>query len=239
MKNFTLFLACFISLHAVKANCTNAYSSASYALAHAKKAMSADNFDHQRYYAERALIAFEKTQTLTEECGCETSADYIYNGIGNLTKAVDPKDWEMGRYYTKKAVANAQDLLVALDLCTSGESNQIPAGVSPQFSVSEEPLKNPEELEAQLALKRMAEINIFEFEKSVKQLAGLLSCQEGLDFNRILEPKTDEALEKESLEETKEFYRKQAVSLQLHVLEALTACSGTESEDSAGRNSGN
>jgi hypothetical protein len=123
MKNSTLFIVFLITTFAVKANCTNAYSSASYALAHAKKAMSSNNFDHQRYYAERALTAFEKTQSLTEDCGCEASSESIFNGIDNLTKAIDPKDWEMGRYYTKKAVANAQDLLVALDLCTSGERN--------------------------------------------------------------------------------------------------------------------
>ncbi len=239
MKNFTLFFACFILTIAVKANCTNAYSSASYALAHAKKAMSADNYDHQRYYAERALIAFEKTQVMTEECGCDTSAEYIYNGIGNLTKAVNPKDWEMGRYYTKKAVANAQDLLVALDLCTSGEGSDIPDEAAPQYSESEEDIKNPEELEAQLALKRMAEITMFELEKSVRELVKLLSCQEGLDFSQILEQKTDEALQTESLEETKEFYRKQTVSLQLRALAAIKACSDPDSQDEAGRSSGN
>lgn len=225
---------------AAKANCTNAYSSASYALAHAKKAMSADNFDHQRYYAERALIAFEKTQAMTEECGCETSDTYIYNGIDNLTKAVDPKDWEMGRYYTKKAVADAQDLLVALDLCTSGEGSTFPDEATLQYSEPEEDFKNPEELEAQLALKRMAEITMFEFEKSVRELARLLSCQDELDFNQILEEKTEEALQKESLEETKEFYRKQTVSLQLRALDAIKACSEpAESRDAAGRSSGN
>jgi hypothetical protein len=235
MKNFTLFIAFFITTFAIKANCTNAYSSASYALAHAKKAMSSNNFDHQRYYAERALTAFEKTQSLTEDCGCEASAESIYNGIDNLTKAIDPKDWEMGRYYTKKAVANAQDLLVALDLCTSGGRTAIPHDdVSPESKETAATLKNPEELEAQLALKRMAEITMFEFEKSIKELAGLLSCREELNLNQSLLQKTEEELELESLEETREFYRKQTINMQIRALEVLTDCSGSTTADTAG-----
>jgi hypothetical protein len=234
MKNSTLFIVFLITTFAVKANCTNAYSSASYALAHAKKAMSSNNFDHQRYYAERALTAFEKTQSLTEDCGCEASSESIFNGIDNLTKAIDPKDWEMGRYYTKKAVANAQDLLVALDLCTSGESKAIPLEVSPESKETAVTLKNPEELEAQLALKRMAEITMYEFEKSIKELAALLSCREELNLNQSLLQKTEEELELESLEETREFYRKQTINMQIRALEVLTGCSGSTMADTAG-----
>jgi len=234
MKNSTLFIVFLITTFAVKANCTNAYSSASYALAHAKKAMSSNNFDHQRYYAERALTAFEKTQSLTEDCGCEASSESIFNGIGNLTKAIDPKDWEMGRYYTKKAVANAQDLLVALDLCTSGERTAIPLEVTPESKETTATLKNPEELEAQLALKRMAEITMYEFEKSIKELAGLLSCREELNLNQSLLQKTEEELELESLEETREFYRKQTINMQIRALEVLTDCSGSTTADTAG-----
>lgn len=234
MKNFTLFIAFLITTFAVKANCTNAYSSASYALSHAKKAMSSNNFDHQRYYAERALTAFEKTQSLTEDCGCEASSESIFNGIDNLTKAIDPKDWEMGRYYTKKAVANAQDLLVALDLCTSGERTAIPDDVSPGSKETAATLKNPEELEAQLALKRMAEITMYEFEKSLKELAGLLNCREELNLDQSLVQKTEEELELESLEETREFYRKQTINIQIHALEVLTDCSGSTTADTSG-----
>jgi hypothetical protein len=226
MKYYALpFIFLFISIGAF-ADCTNAYSSASYALSHSKKALSADNFDHQRYYAERALEAFEKTQALTENCGCDTTTDPIYQGMGNLEKAIDPKDWEMGRYYTKKAVADAQNLIAALDRCTSGAETATPPE---EYTVAEESqveIKNPEELEAQRNLKRMAELTLFEFEKSLKELASLLGCTVP-NLVGTMEKRADSAFEGESLEETREYYRKQSILIQDKALQAFAKCQGS------------
>jgi hypothetical protein len=103
-------------------DCGKAHSAASYALFHAKKALNADNFDHQRYYAERSVEAFTKTQTLIKDCGCKSANNAILDGIDNLTKAANAEDWEKGRFYTKKGVANAQDLIGFIEECTSGEN---------------------------------------------------------------------------------------------------------------------
>lgn len=122
MKKLILpFLFLFMG-HLALANCDAAYSQASYALAHAKKALEANNFDHQIYYAERSLEAFEKAQQLVSDCGCNISMDPILDGLENLKQAIDPADWETGRHFTKRAIANAQDLLAEMDRCTGGSS---------------------------------------------------------------------------------------------------------------------
>ena len=212
-------------------NCTNAYSSASYALAHAKRALSADNFDHQRYYAERALIAFEKTEQLAADCGCEESHSPIYKGQENLDKAIDPKDWEMGRYYTKKAVANAHDVLAALDLCSSGKPAETIAEAITEGPESDAYVKNPEELQAQQTLKRVTELTFFEFEKSVKELAAILGCGQDVDLLGNKTFKSEEELESESLETTRQYYIQQSIALQKQALDALSECSGVSGQD--------
>lgn len=229
MKNNTLLLLLLCIASWAKADCTNAYASASYALSHAKQALSSNNFDHQRYYAERSLEAFEKTQSLTENCGCNASREPIWNGMVNLRKAIDPKDWEMGRFYTKKALTNAQELLTALDLCTSGQDIVDDVVTYTEPEEAGETYKSPEEWEAQLNLKRLAELTIFEFEKSVKELASLLGCEEALRLNQSLAEKTEDALKEETLEQTREFYRKQALGIQERTLNALKQCAGSES----------
>ena len=233
MKNYTFLFILLFAASSAKADCTDAYASASYALSHAKQGLSANNFDHQRYYAERSLEAFEKTQGLTENCGCNASREPIWNGMVNLRKAIDPKDWEMGRFYTKKALANAQELLTALDLCTSGQDTvgDVLAYTEPEGAG--EDYKDPTELEAQLNLKRMAELTIFEFEKSVKELAGLLGCEEALRLNQSLAEKTEASLQEESLEQTREFYRKQALGIQKRTLSALQQCAGVAGVEQA------
>ena len=55
----------------VSAKCDNTYTSASYALNHAKKSISSKNFDHQKYYAYKALEALEKARKLIELFHCQ------------------------------------------------------------------------------------------------------------------------------------------------------------------------
>ena len=233
MKKFTLLLCIACATGSAQMNCTNAYASAGYALAHAKRALSADNFDHQRYYAERALAAFEKTEQLASECGCEASQNHIYKGEENLDKAIDPKDWEMGRYYTKKALANAQDVITALDVCSSGKTSEMIADAAVASSASEEDIKNPEELQAQQTLKRVTELTFLEFEKSVREMASILGCGQTIELLRNKTFKSEEALENESLEATRQYYLQQSVALQKQALDALSECADASGRDTS------
>ncbi len=233
MKSCSLPFLFLCIVFSAQANCTNAYSSASYALAHAKKSLSSNNFDHQRYYAERALTAFEKTEALAANCGCDASSEPIYQGQDNLKKAIDPKDWEMGRYYTKKALANAQDLMAALDRCTSGEDTIIEEPALPDVTAASEELKNPEEMEAQLALKRLAELTLYEFEKSLKELAAILGCNQAIDLRKDFTEHTEEELTRESLESTQQFYRERTLMIQNRALKAISNCGGSQSAEAA------
>ncbi len=129
MKKIFTFLWIMLSIYNVKAtpetDCSQAHSPATYALFHTKKALKADNFDHQKYYAERALEAFQKTKALIESCGCQEALTAIFEGSDNLQRAINPEDWDKGRFYTKKAYADAQNMIGSLELCTSGERQTI------------------------------------------------------------------------------------------------------------------
>lgn len=231
MKNILLLIVCIYVNPMMGADCTNAYASASYSLSHAKRSLEANNFDHQQYYAGRALDAFEKTRTLVEACSCDGSMDAILDGIEDLNNALDPKDWDMGRYYSKKAVADAQKLLSALDACSRGD-------YTPEGSTSEkdmasiedigpetEKIKDPEELEAQLQLKRMAEITQVEFVQKWRDLAELTGCGMLPYPLKDVEKRSEDTLDAESLETTRSYYREQFIRIQKRALEALLECS--------------
>ncbi len=126
MKNkFLVLFACFLTALCASANCNDSYSTASYALNHAKKSFNAKNFDHQQYYANKALEALEKAKKFVEICGCDKALDPIRDGIENLEKAMDQEDWDMGRYYTKKAVENAKSLINELDIFTQDQTEEV------------------------------------------------------------------------------------------------------------------
>ncbi len=120
MNRVSLVLISILFLNsAIFANCGEAYSSATYALNHTKKSLDSNNFDHQMYYADRAIEALEKTKGLAENCGCEDSSDFILNGLVDLKKSADPEDWDKGRYFAQKAYEELQSLINAFDVCTS------------------------------------------------------------------------------------------------------------------------
>ncbi|MEM9867309.1 MAG: hypothetical protein AAF765_06460 [Bacteroidota bacterium] len=116
----TVFLFCFFA--SVYANrCDNLYAKVTYSLGHSKKAMSATNFEHQMYYAERAMLALEKSMEYQAECACAKSENKTLDAIVILKKAIKPYDWEAGRFYTKKSMALIQELITILDECTQND----------------------------------------------------------------------------------------------------------------------
>lgn len=124
MKPTFSFLLLFVITTVVQAQidhnaCEKLYNNTTYALAHAKKAMKVTGFDHQVYYSERSLAMFDNVEKEIIDCGCSMAEEKSYQAKENLKKAVDPLDWKAGRFYTQKALAEIDALLLALDNCSS------------------------------------------------------------------------------------------------------------------------
>ncbi|MCX2678569.1 hypothetical protein OOZ15_01310 [Galbibacter sp. EGI 63066] len=272
MKKLTLLFLFLSFSYNLTANCDSAYSQLSYALAHTKKSLDADNFDHQKYYADRAVAALEKTKGLVESCGCNEAVNPIIDGLDNLNQATDPADWEAGRFYMKKAHEDLQKVMTKLDMCsTSGSTASIdyssvassPSSVTdeaPSTEVEQNLMSEQQKLEAekqrlleqqrlleekiakqqqlaeqarinrqheldqQLRVKHAAEQSLFDMEKSLKELASTLDCNEASEILNGGYSRGDEVLNDESLKNTRDYYLKLTVSTQQKVLNALNKC---------------
>ncbi len=194
--------------------------------------MSANNFEHQQYYAERALIAFEKAQFQIESCGCQASINPILDGIENLETSLSQTEWDMGRFYTKKALENAIELLNSLDVCSTTDTEGFESGpvetqqtVPDEISALAENIEEVSTLEKQLEFKRIAEIDIVSLEKSIRDLATLFQCEKALHILKERKKRTEEQLKTESFEKTKAYYLSQVVSIHNKALFALIECS--------------
>jgi len=102
--------------------CDNFYAKVTYALSHSKKAMDATNFEHQMYYAERALTALEKSEAFMAECSCDKAKNKTLAAMETLDKALVRVDWEAGCFFTKKALGEINELITIIDQCTLGAS---------------------------------------------------------------------------------------------------------------------
>ncbi len=247
--------------------CTKAHSAASYALFHAKKSLKADNFDHQRYYAERAIEAFKKTQEVIDDCGCDKAKNAILDGIENLTKAAEAEDWDKGRFYTKKGHAYAQDVIGFLDECTSGiayttvytidntetvaaenimvkkqelteeeqkleeakrrleeEKRKLEEKLAEQRRLKEALEKaRQEELAKQKQLKIATEDALANLETAIYELTIALDCKTAYSILKNYS-KTYTDLEKESLDQTKNYYILKAKEIADNAMQKLVDC---------------
>ncbi|MBW8241612.1 hypothetical protein K1F50_02285 [Muricauda oceani] len=119
-------MAFLFAIQATYSNqCDNFYAKVTYALSHGKKAMEATNFEHQMYYAERALTALESGQSFMEECSCDKARNKTLDAMETLDKAIEPADWEAGRFFTKKAIGEINELITIIDECTLGTSTTV------------------------------------------------------------------------------------------------------------------
>ena len=122
-KSLVLFAFAFIfAINSSFSNqCDNYYAKVTYGLSHSKKALGATNFEHQMYYAERARKALEQSKSFMAECGCAKTEDKTLDVLETLDKAIEPVDWDAGRFFSKKALKQINELITILDECTLGK----------------------------------------------------------------------------------------------------------------------
>jgi len=115
-KIYLLFFSLFVfSMAQANDDCELIYSTASYTLNHAKSALKANNYDHQKYYSGKALESCEKLFKLLQGSQCEGLSEKVQDIIADALKAADPADWDRGRYYSKKVFSSTQDLISYMD----------------------------------------------------------------------------------------------------------------------------
>ncbi|WP_224484645.1 hypothetical protein [Robertkochia aurantiaca] len=280
ISTILLLIGCLFQ-QGIFANCTAAYSSATYALSHTKRSMESDNFDHQKYYAGRAIEAFEKTRDLVTACGCDDALVPIQEGLINLNNAVDPADWDTGRFYVKKALAEARSLINIMDICTTQGTSQvsydtasnttdIPASDQPDYQVNnsssagnagdsdliakqkqleaeqqkllaqqqelqkkiaEQKRKAEQarvqrelELEEQRKLQQLAESQIRELHRTLKNMAITLGCEEASRHIPAAPSRSPQVLEQENLNQTREYYMNSFIEIQQAAIKSLQNC---------------
>ncbi|MBC9798320.1 hypothetical protein [Sinomicrobium weinanense] len=181
------------------ADCITLYSSVTYAFSHSGRSLKADNFDHQRYYAKRALRSLEKAEEQMGSCDCAKINDIMYDVRENLERAIDPDDWDTGRFYVKKAREYLSETMTALDVCAA-DTDPVPASVPEEEKESDYNDKkmtgeNPVTLaEKQQALKKEQEALIAKQKKLERQLEEQRRIEQQLAAARQQELEAQKAL---------------------------------------------
>ncbi|NDV16785.1 hypothetical protein GO009_12180 [Muricauda sp. TY007] len=195
-------LAIFFAVQATYSNqCDNFYAKVTYALSHGKKAMNATNFEHQMYYAERARTALEKSEAFMAECSCDKAKNKTLDAMETLDKAIEPVDWETGRFFTKKALGEINELITIIDQCTLGTPAASPA--SAEVTPNETASVNSMELEMIKVFEKHANDKLQSAEQAIAQLVELSSSIGPASAGNNQDPNSLAAHQKAYLEKAK------------------------------------
>ncbi len=221
-KSYVLFVAVFFcALYTTFSNqCDNFYAKITYGLSHSKKALTATNFEHQMYYAERALIALEKSKVFIAECDCAKSEDKTLDAIETLNKAIEPIDWDAGRFYTKKSVGIINELITILDECTLGNAATAVVEDGAESTLEHEAYAEAEENNK--ASMEMEMIKVFEKHSSERLQSAEKAIEQLVLFSNSFNHETSESGENpNSLEHHQKAYLEKAQQLLEEGLQSL------------------
>ncbi len=266
---FTLFAVFYFFLLPINSDdCENAYQSATYGYQHTKTSLEANNIEHLKYYAERAIKSIEEVQAATEECGCTKANNASYDLLDNLNKAIEQEKFETSRFYIKKSKELASDIIGFLDVCleenpsyglSEDEENLLAQEqqlLEQQKKLLEEQKRleqrmkeqkqrqnevrrqKAEELILQKKVRENAEVALQEFESAIIKLSEALECDQAYEIIEATYLKTNEQLNAESLDATKAHYAAKAREIAQNMLNQLDDCR-SRSTNTDDNNNGN
>ncbi len=124
---FPIIAFTFIAVTYAQKSCDDAFSPAAYSIAHTENAFESTNMEHVQEWSEKALETFSEVESITIDCECTEASDYAYKGYSAAEKCLEQTSWEESRYYSKKAMESARQMMNALSLCSNMSIEKIMA----------------------------------------------------------------------------------------------------------------
>ncbi|MEW7279238.1 hypothetical protein ABW636_11650 [Aquimarina sp. 2201CG1-2-11] len=125
MKKIVIIIVFLCSIPKINAQdvYSDAITAASYAYSHSKKAHGANNVYHTQEYADKAIEAFEKVETLSDQCNCTEANETAYQARVDMESSLEQDTYERSRYFAKRAKELGAKVLEQLTTCQAVAGN--------------------------------------------------------------------------------------------------------------------
>jgi len=179
----------------------DALTAASYAYSHSKKAHGANNVFHTQEYADKAIEAFDKVETLSDQCNCKEANETAYEAKKHMESSLEQDTYERSRYYAKQAKELGSKLLEQLTNCQANSGNYSDIAYAEEDTVAEaneEVSRRQRELENQ---KLQLELQQKELEQKIaeqKRMQAEFEAKRAAELKQqtIIKSKAEQALQK-------------------------------------------
>ncbi len=228
-----------------QSGCSDAQAHIVYAFNNAKNSLEANNITHLKFYANKALEAFERVQSALSNCNCQNVENYTYESIQKLNKVPAIDKMHDAQYFVGKAKEYAQKIITALDYCTASEQGVTLASYDELSDLEKEQLKLKQQQEAlqtqqealkqQLAKQKKEELLIEKQQLIIKsnaaisknieaynELLNACNCNTATQENSTAENEGELILK--SVDEIKTYYIKSIKDLTSNYMNMLSTC---------------
>lgn len=216
-----------------------------YAYNNAKTSLKANNMTHLKFYANKALEAFERVHGILGECHCESVEFYTYESIQKLNKVPSIEKMHDAQYFVGKAKEYALKIITALDYCTASNEGVTLASFDDLSELEQEQLKlkqqqqalqqQQEALKRQLAKQKEEELLIEKQQLIIKSNAAISKniqayneLLNACNCNTMIHEKTsgnnESELMSKSVDEIKTHYLKSIKDLTSNYMNMLSTC---------------
>ncbi len=238
-----IFFVCFHNYS--QSGCADAQAHIVYAFNNAKNSLEANNITHLKFYANKALEAFERVQSVLGTCNCETVENYTFESIQKLNKVPAIDKMHDAQYFVGKAKEYAQKIITALDYCTASNEGVTLASYNELSDLEQEQLKLKQQQEAlqqqqealkqQLAKQKEEELFLEKqqliiktnaaIEKNIEAYTELLNaCNCNTPIHDNASNNNESELISKSVDEIKRHYIKSIKDLTSNYMNMLSTC---------------
>lgn len=207
--------------------CTYAGSNLEYIATQTKIAIQAEQVEKSRYYAYKALNAFEKSKEQFKACGCDYINLYLREGSEDLKKATRVVSLNGTRILLERALESITEGLAMLqeheEHAHSVYGNDLLA-----INTKNTLLNNSKPiLPTRDVIEKKIDISLAKFEQSLKIVIKDVGCEEAYDFSKKIYLYSEKQLLKEGLSEAKKYYHLRTKQIAAKALEELRPCMNT------------
>ncbi len=228
-KSCLAFLLCYTFLLYSYKNynaCEFASTNISYVLNQTQKAIETKKIDLSKFFAYKALNGIEKSKEQIEACGCDSSKELIYEGMGNLKKATKADSYTISKGFLTKALENISEGLKEIEV-HKFHTNQSPDDLllamnSKNMEMMEKVA--PLTLVAEGSIQRKIDVILQKYEKSLHEVATTVDCKEAKAMASKIFENCEKELLRENLTKIKRYYNFRAKEITRKTLNQLGEC---------------
>lgn len=224
LVSYLLITITFALNHTQEQQCDYARSNLEYISSQTILAIKAEKVEISKYYAYRALNAFEKSKEQLKACACEYTNDFLMDGAEDIKKATRVVSLNGTRIFLKRALENIEESIETLVEHKQHAHSKYGNSLLAINTLAESKKKKHATLPSKRDIEKKIDNSLKKFQLSLAKVIDEIDCEESYEFTRNIYEFSEKELLKNGISETKKYYHLRTKQIAAEALKKLDTC---------------